>query len=62
MVKLILVVTRIGDINEDRMQRLSILTQNIPGDKDIQSKLHQLTIKSISSIHVYSQVTKAIGG
>ena len=61
MVKLILVVTRIGDINEDRMQRLSIPTHNIPGDKDIQSKLHQLTIKSISSIHVYSQVTKANG-
>ena len=35
MVKLILVVTRIGDCNEDRMQILYIPTHNIPGDKDI---------------------------
>ena len=57
MVKLVLVVTRIGDCNEDIMQRLHILTHNIPGDKDIQLQLHQITVIHISSIHVYSQVT-----
>ena len=57
MVKLILVVTRTGDINEDIMLRLSIPTHNIPGDKDIQSKLHQLRVKPINSINVYSQMT-----
>ena len=57
MFKLFLVVNRILDCNEDIMQRLYIATHNIPSDKDIQSKLHQLTVKPINSIHVYSQIT-----
>ena len=59
--KLILVVTRIRDINGDRKQSLFIPTHNIYGDNDIQSKLRHLTSKSISIIQVYSQVTKGNG-
>ena len=57
MLKLFLVVNRILDCNDNIMQRVYIATHNILSDKDIQSKLHQLTVKPINSIHVYSQIS-----
>ena len=53
---LFLVVTRIGDCNEDIKLRFYIPTHSIPGDKDIQTKLHQLRVKPVNNIHVYSQI------
>ena len=58
MFKLFLVVNRILDCNEDIMVRLYIATHNILSNKDIQSKLHQLAVNVIDSVHVYSQVAK----
>ena len=58
MFKLFLVMYRILDRNEDIMVRLYIATHNILSNKDIQSKLHQLAVNVIDSVHVYSQVAK----
>ena len=57
MVRLVLLVTRYGDCNEDIIQRLHIVTHNIPGDKGIQLQLHQVTDIHLSSIHAHSQLT-----
>ena len=57
MVKLVLVVTRYGDCNEDIIQRHHIVTHNIHGDKGIQLQLHQVTDIHISSILAHSQLT-----
>ena len=61
MVKLVLVVTRYGDCNEDIIQRLHIVTHNIPGDKGIQLQLYQITDIHLSSIHAQYQLTRHNG-
>ena len=57
MVKLVLVVARYDDCNEDIIQRIHIVTHNISADKGIQLQLHQVTDIHLSSIHAHSQLT-----